>query len=282
MEVPKDGGLGDSIMLDHVVTPQLQASTLGGAEACAFGKPKDDAEDDAAGGDVAAAGETGEGGVEGDSGEDEKDWGDLTEAMNMTRGKWSTDEKKWLWECYVSVGRNGKRDGYQEKVFRMYCDKKCFPLRSKQAVMQAVRTIDNGGLTEMEKADILQRVMDEQMRLFGVGQIGMDSGDQTSPEFIGELKGFDGLCRYEDDVWIQDDDVELDDDIDFDVAAVSDDEGDDSGRQPKWSTPLTQPKNQTKIHIKGCAVGSIPRRSSSQGDDGDDRTEGRQAFVHDG
>ena len=55
--------------------------------------------------------------------------------------------------------------------------------------MQVVRTIGNGGMTEMEKADIWQRVIDEQMRLFRVGQIGMISSDQTSPEFIGAMMG---------------------------------------------------------------------------------------------
>ena len=68
--------------------------------------------------------------------------------------------------------------------------------------MQAVKTIGRGGLTEMEKADVRQRVLDEQMSLFGVGQIGMDSGDATSPEFIGELMGFDGP-NGDEDVWIR-------------------------------------------------------------------------------
>ena len=34
---------------------------------------------------------------------------------------------------------------------------------------QAVKTIGRGSLTEMEKPDVWQRLMDEQMRLFGFG-----------------------------------------------------------------------------------------------------------------
>ena len=74
----------------------------------------------------------------------------------MTTGKrvkWTMEEKKWLWECYVSVGPRGKRDGFQEKVYRRYCERNCCPLRTQQAVMQAGKRIDRGGLTEMEKAE---------------------------------------------------------------------------------------------------------------------------------
>ena len=50
----------------------------------------------------------------------------------------------------------------------------------------------------MEKADVWQWVMDEQISLFGVGTIGIDSSDQASPEFIGELIEFDQSSGYED------------------------------------------------------------------------------------
>ena len=72
----------------------------------------------------------------------------------------------------MSVGWRGKRDGFQEKVYRWNCERKWYPLLTRQAVMQAVTTIDRGGLTEMEKADVLQWVMDKQMSFFGVGQNG--------------------------------------------------------------------------------------------------------------
>ena len=47
----------------------------------------------------------------------------------------------------------------------------------------------------------------------------MDLGDLTLPEFIGELKGFDGPNGNE-DVWIRVEDAEEDEDIDFYVTAV--------------------------------------------------------------
>ena len=125
MDVAKDGSLGDSIMLDHVVTPQLmEASNLGCAEAGVLSKPKDVAEDDAADRDDDAAAECvdkgGDFGVQGDGGTGGVN-GVIVGAMNLMTGKkvkWTTEEKKWLWECYVSVGWRGKQDGFQEKVYR--------------------------------------------------------------------------------------------------------------------------------------------------------------------
>ena len=28
------------------------------------------------------------------------------------RNMWSNNEKRWLWQCYLSIGRFGKREGY--------------------------------------------------------------------------------------------------------------------------------------------------------------------------
>ena len=161
-----------------------------------------------------------------------------------TRSMWSNEEKRCLWKCYLSIGRFGKRDGYQKKVYDLYKNKKekCHPSRTQQAVMQALRTIENGGLTKMEKLEIEQLVNDEQMKLFGVRQMGMDSGDETSPEFIGTLMGFDSCDETH---WMHDDEGEVDDDIDFDVAAIFDDE--EVGGGPKCSTPLPQPQNQNML-----------------------------------
>ena len=52
---------------------------------------------------------------------------------------------------------------------RRYCQRNGHPFRTQQAVKQAVKTIGRGSLTEMEKPDVWQRLMDEQMRLFGFG-----------------------------------------------------------------------------------------------------------------
>ena len=207
--------------------------------------------------------------------------GVVEEGGRGKRGKrenWSKEEKQWLWGCYVSVRRFGKRDGYQKKVYDLYKQRECYPIRTQPAVMQAVRTIQNGGLTEMERLEIEQGVDDEQMKLFGVGQIGMDSGDQTSPEFIGGMMGFDSGDETH---WLDDDEGDTDDDIDFDVAAVCDD--DDVGGGPKWSTPLPQPQNQKKFQSKGCGMGkSIPRMSPSQATDAVDMGGDGQLYVRDG
>ena len=141
------------------------------------------------------------------------------------------------------------------------------------AVMQAVKTIEHGGLSEMVKSDIWKRVCKEQMDMFGVGQMGLDSGDQTSAAFIGELVGFDDEQSFDGDVWIRNDEFELDadvDDIDFCI---------DDGGRTKWSTPLPQPQNQKKFHSKGCGTGSIPRISTPRVNDADDT---RQQVLLDG
>ena len=81
--------------------------------------------------------------------------------------------------------------------------------------------------------------------------------------------------------WMLDDEGDTDDDIDFDVAAVCDD--DDVGGGPKWSTPLPQPQNQKKFQSKGCGMGkSIPRRSPSQATDAVDMSGDGQLYVRDG
>ena len=49
--------------------------------------------------------------------------GVVEEGGRGKRGKrenWSKEEKQWLWGCYVSVRRFGKRDGYQKKVYDLY------------------------------------------------------------------------------------------------------------------------------------------------------------------
>ena len=178
--------------------------------------------------------------------------------------KISLEEEKWIYECAYSVGRPSWRCGYQEKVYEMFKHREEYASREKDSVMQVIaRGCKN--LSEMDKQEIAHRVNKAQMEMFGVGQIGMDSGDATFPEFIGVNLGWESGEDDEYEVCAWDGPAADVDEtgIDFVVGDADACRGEKTKRSTSKSLPLPQPQNQTKYQSKGCGMAqSIPRSSN--------------------
>ena len=74
--------------------------------------------------------------------------------------KWTSDERKELWECFVRSG-GVRRGGYIRKVTDLYHSRNGSS-RSGPSLVTQLRCIDAGGvLTEVEKETIADKVRQE-------------------------------------------------------------------------------------------------------------------------
>ena len=144
MDGTKDGGLGDSALLDNVVTPQqvrqsaskLRGCAEAGAGHLALSKPRNA---------VKSCGSD-----EGGSGCDPP-----TQGGRVRRGKggttcvpWTDDERKALFECYQRSG-GVKKVGYIKRTKELYERLNLTP-RSEPSLIAQLKSIEGGKITDIE------------------------------------------------------------------------------------------------------------------------------------
>ena len=113
--------------------------------------------------------------------------------------KWTKEERLWLWECHswirrgktLGVAAGRKPEGVQgwKAVHELFCTKEFGTTeRSEGALRSQMEVILGGGLTEMEREEVGQRALSEQLAWFG------ESFDQSFGGFESAVEGLDASC----------------------------------------------------------------------------------------
>ena len=202
MDVTKVGGLGDSALLDNVVTPQqdrqsaskLQGFTGAGAGRPTPGEPRN-AQKKSGGIRNDGACDPGEGGGEGGVGGVVK----VTQGARVRKGKggavcmpWKNDERVALFECYQRTG-GVRKGGFIKKTKEEY-DKLDLAPRSEASLIAQLNWIEGGAISRFDRDEIKKRVQSEIIALKVKSGVGLEK--EEIDQIFGE--SFDEECDYRD------------------------------------------------------------------------------------